>query len=139
MGAGGDLRNTFPALEHRGPVRSAVPPNGRAHRVHHGGAPRRSRGGVTVITWMRRYRKALNVSLVLVAGGFAASLFVFGASGFRGDDRSGASVATVDGEPISTERYQRRYQAYLDAYSQMYRDRFTPELAERMGLAQQVV
>src|SRR5262249_36684929 len=37
------------------------------------------------------------------------------------------------------ERYQRRYQAYMDAYSQMYRDRFTPELAERLGLPQQVV
>jgi peptidyl-prolyl cis-trans isomerase D len=92
-----------------------------------------------VISWMRRYRKALNVTLVLVAGGFAASLFVFGASGFRSDDRAAATIATVDGESISTERYQRRYQAYLDAYSQMYRDRFTPELAERMGLPQQVV
>jgi peptidyl-prolyl cis-trans isomerase D len=88
---------------------------------------------------MRRYRKALNVSLVLVAGAFAASLFVFGASGFRGDDRAAGAVATVNGESISAERYQRRYQAYLDAYTQMYRDRFTPELAERMGLSQQVV
>jgi peptidyl-prolyl cis-trans isomerase D len=88
---------------------------------------------------MRRYRKALNVSLVLVAGAFAASLFVFGASGFRGDDRAAGAVATVNGESISPERYQRRYQAYLDAYTQMYRDRFTPELAERMGLSQQVV
>lgn len=92
-----------------------------------------------MITWMRRYRKALNVSLVLVAGAFAASLFVFGASGFRGDDRAAGAVATVNGESISAERYQRRYQAYLDAYTQMYRDRFTPELAERMGLSQQVV
>ena len=92
-----------------------------------------------MITWMRRYRKILNVSLIVVAAGFAASLFVFGASGFRGDERSASSVATVNGESIPVERYQRRYQAYLDAYTQMYRDRFTPELAERMGLSQQVV
>jgi len=92
-----------------------------------------------VITWMRRYRRSLNITLIVVALGFAASLFVFGASGFRGDDRTAASVASVNGELIPAERYQRRYQAYLDAYSQMYRDRVTPELAERMGLPQQVV
>ena len=92
-----------------------------------------------MITWMRRYRRSLNITLIVVALGFAASLFVFGASGFRGDDRTAASVASVNGELIPAERYQRRYQAYLDAYSQMYRDRVTPELAERMGLPQQVM
>ena len=87
---------------------------------------------------MRRYRRILNVTLIVVAGGFVVSLFAFGAMG----DRSGQtqnSVATVNGESIPLERYQRRYQAYMDAYSQMYRDRFTPELAERLGLPQQVV
>ena len=92
-----------------------------------------------MITWMRRYRRTLNVTLIVVALGFAASLFVFGASGFRDEERAAASVAKVNGELIPTERYQRRYQAYLDAYSQLYRDRVTPELAERMGLPQQVV
>jgi len=87
---------------------------------------------------MRRYRRVLNVTLVIVAGGFVVSLFAFGAMGDR-DGRSQNSVATVNGETIPIERYQRRYQAYMDAYSQMYRDRFTPELAERLGLPQQVV
>jgi peptidyl-prolyl cis-trans isomerase D len=88
---------------------------------------------------MRHYRKILNVTLVGVAAAFAASLFIFGASGFRDDDRQRAAVATVNGEAIPVERYQRRYQTYLDAYTQMYRDRFTTELAERLGLPQQVV
>ena len=87
---------------------------------------------------MRRYRRILNVTLVVVAAGFVISLFAFGAMGDR-DARSQNSVATVNGEVIPVERYQRRYQAYMDAYSQMYRDRFTPELAERLGLSQQVV
>jgi hypothetical protein len=43
------------------------------------------------------------------------------------------------GGDVPIERYQRRYQAYLEAYSQVYRDRFTAELAERLGLPQQVV
>lgn len=87
---------------------------------------------------MRRYRRLLNVMLIVVAVGFVVSLFAFGAAGDR-DTRSQNAVATVNGEAIPVERFQRRYQAYMDAYSQMYRDRFTPELAERLGLPQQVV
>src|SRR4029434_3473656 len=37
------------------------------------------------------------------------------------------------------ERFQRRYQSYLEAYAQIYRDRFSTEMAERLGLPQQVV
>src|SRR3989442_830643 len=51
----------------------------------------------------------------------------------------GDVVATVNGEAIPVERYQRRYQAYLDAYSRVYRDRFSPTLAEQLGLPQQAV
>jgi len=91
-----------------------------------------------MITVMRRYRRSLQVGLLVVVGAFVASLFVFGSRGFDGG-RPGAAVATVNGESISVERYQRRYQAYYDAYAQVYRDRFSPELAERLGLGQQVV
>jgi peptidyl-prolyl cis-trans isomerase D len=91
-----------------------------------------------MITVMRRYRRALQISLLLVIAAFVASLFVFGAGGV-GDGNQGEWIARVNGETIPVERYQRRYQAYLDAYSQIYRDQFTPEMAERMGLSQQVV
>lgn len=90
-----------------------------------------------MITFMRRHRRSLQVGLLLVIAAFVASLFVFGASGPGGDARGG--VATVNGEEITVERYQRRYQEYLDAYAQMLRDRFSPEMAERMGLPRQVV
>src|SRR5438309_255035 len=91
-----------------------------------------------MITFMRRYRKGLQVGLLIVIAAFVASLFVFGARGV-GNDTAPDAVATVNGESIPLERYQRRYQAYVDAYSRMYRDKFTPELAERMGLPRQVV
>src|SRR5712692_5205014 len=91
-----------------------------------------------MITFMRRYRRTLQVGLLVVVAAFVASLFIFGASG---RDSGGArdSVATVNGEKISVERYQRRYQEYLSMYAQMMRERFNPEMAERLGLPQQVV
>ena len=92
-----------------------------------------------MITVMRRYRRALQVGLLLVIAAFVVtSVVVSGARPFSsGPDAN--SVASVNGESIPAERFQRRYQAYTDAYVQVYRDKFTPELAERMGLPQQVV
>jgi peptidyl-prolyl cis-trans isomerase D len=90
-----------------------------------------------MITFMRRYRRTLQVALFFVIAAFIGSLFIFGAMGPDGAGRD--SVATVNGEDISTERYQRRYQEMLDMYAQVLRDRFSPEMAERFGLAQQVV
>ena len=87
---------------------------------------------------MRRYRRALQIGLLVVIAAFVASLFVFGAGGMN-DGGDAEWVARVNGETIPVERYQRRYQAYLDAYAQVYRERFNPELAERMGISQQVV
>jgi peptidyl-prolyl cis-trans isomerase D len=91
-----------------------------------------------MITVMRRYRRVLQIGLLVVIAAFVAtSVFVFGQSSLRGDGDN--AVARVNGEPISVERYQRRYQEYLQAYAQTLRERFSPEMAERMGLPQQVV
>ncbi len=93
-----------------------------------------------MIAVMRRYRKSLQLGLLVVIAAFVASLFVFGATGSRfGGGETRDSVATVNGETIPLERFQRRYQSYLEAYAQIYRDRFSTEMAERLGLPQQVV
>ena len=94
-----------------------------------------------MITVMRRYRKSLQIGLLVVIAAFVASLFVFGVTGSRYGDSSEPrdSVATVNGEKIPIERFQRRYQSYLEAYAQIYRERFSAEMAERLGLPQQVV
>jgi peptidyl-prolyl cis-trans isomerase D len=90
-----------------------------------------------MITVMRRYRRLLQIGLLLVIAAFVlTSVFVGTMS--NGGERADA-VASVNGETIPLERYQRRYQAYLDAYSRVYRDRFSPELAEQLGLPQQTV
>jgi peptidyl-prolyl cis-trans isomerase D len=91
-----------------------------------------------MITVMRRYSKVLRVGLLVVIAAFVlTSVYVGSMSG--GARNRGDAVATVNGESIPIERYQRRYQAYLDAYSRVYRDRFSPTLAEQLGLPQQAV
>jgi peptidyl-prolyl cis-trans isomerase D len=91
-----------------------------------------------MITVMRRYRKVLQVGLLVVIAAFVlTSVYVGSLSG--GARNRGDAVAVVNGESIPIERYQRRYQSYLDAYSRVYRDRFSPALAEQLGLPQQTL
>src|SRR5213080_3590902 len=91
-----------------------------------------------MITVMRRYRRILQIGLLVVIAAFVlTSVYVGSMSG--GARNRGDVVAAVNGEAIPVERYQRRYQAYLDAYSRVYRDRFSPTLAEQLGLPQQAV
>jgi peptidyl-prolyl cis-trans isomerase D len=92
-----------------------------------------------MITFMRRYRKGLQVGLLVVIIAFVASLFVFGSRGFDGGSEAGDRVATVNGERISRKQYQDRYQAVMDYYSQVNRGRLTAEMAEQLGLPQRVV
>ena len=91
-----------------------------------------------MITLLRRYRRVLQIGLLVVIAAFVlTSVYVGSMSG--GARNRGDSVATVNGESIPVDRYQRRYQAYLDAYSRVYRERFSPALAEQLGLPQQAV
>ncbi len=92
-----------------------------------------------MITLMRRYRRGLQVGLLVVIAAFVASLFVFGSSGFdKGPERADA-VATVNGETISRRQYQDRFQGYLEMYSRGNQGRLTAELAEQLGLPSRVV
>jgi peptidyl-prolyl cis-trans isomerase D len=91
-----------------------------------------------MITVMRRYRRLLQIGLLMVIAAFILTSVYVGSRSGGAENRADA-VATVNGEPIPLERYQRRYQAYLDAYSRVYRERFSPTLAEQLGLPQQAV
>lgn len=93
-----------------------------------------------MITFMRRYRKGLQVGLLVVIVAFVASLFVFGSRSFDGSSGEGGDrVATVNGERISRKQYQDRYQAVIEYYSQMNRGRLTEEMAEQLGLRDRVI
>src|SRR5436190_2225637 len=65
-----------------------------------------------MITVMRRYRRVLHVGLLVVIAAFVlTSVYVGSMSG--GARNRGDVVATVNGEAIPVERYQRLYQDFL--------------------------
>lgn len=91
-----------------------------------------------MIQALRRNLKALSITLwVVIAAFVGTSFFVWGKGSITGGDAN--AVATVNGEEIPLERYQRLYRSYVEFYRQLYKDRFTTETAERLGIAQQVV
>jgi peptidyl-prolyl cis-trans isomerase D len=93
-----------------------------------------------MITVMRKHRKMLQIGLLLVIAAFVlSSIYVGSLAGNNGGAGRADAVAIVNGEAIPAERYQRRYEVYLNFYSQMNRGSFTPQLAEQMGLPQQVL
>ncbi|MEK6665139.1 MAG: SurA N-terminal domain-containing protein, partial [candidate division NC10 bacterium] len=80
----------------------------------------------------------LSITLwVVIAAFIGTSFFVWGKGSITGGDSN--AVATVNGEEIPLERYQRRYRSYLEFYRQVFKDRFTTETAERLGISQQAV
>lgn len=91
-----------------------------------------------MISAMRRNLKSLHVLLGVVIVAFIGTTFlVWGKGSITGSDAT--AVATVNGEEISQDRYQRRHQEYVEYYRQLFRDRFTAEQAQRMGLSQLVL
>ena len=93
-----------------------------------------------MISVMREYARSLKIVLLFVVVVFILTsgvLFYFGSGPFS----SGGShaVAVVNGEEIPPERFRRAQANMMAAYERMARQRLTPELAERLGLSQQVI
>ncbi len=93
-----------------------------------------------MITAMREYFRGLKFVLLLVIVAFVAtSVVYFGSDAIGRRGVSDHAVASVNGEEISVERFRRAYSRYMELYRQMYKDRMTPEMAERLGITQQVI
>jgi peptidyl-prolyl cis-trans isomerase D len=93
-----------------------------------------------VISSMREYFRSLKFILVIIIVAFiATSVVYFGTSALSGGSNKPNVVATVNGEEIPAERYRRAQQSLVAAYERMSKQRMTPELAERLGLNQQVM
>ena len=89
---------------------------------------------------MREYFKGLKLILLFVIVAFiATSLFYFGSGSLKGDGVRSAAPATVNGEEVPAARFQRMQRNYLEQYRRVYRQDITAEMAERMGLTQQVI
>lgn len=95
-----------------------------------------------MISVMREYARSLKMVLLIVIAVFILTsgiLFYFGTGPFGNTGGRGTAVAVVNGEEIPRDRYQRAQANIMAAYERMARQRLTPELAERLGLAQQVL
>lgn len=93
-----------------------------------------------MISMMRDYARSLKFVLLIVIVVFILTsgvLFYFGTGPFEGGPSS--AVAVVNGEEIPLERFRRAQTNLVAAYERMSNQRLTPELAERLGLSQQVV
>ena len=89
---------------------------------------------------MRAYFKGLKLVLVFVIVAFiATSLFYFGSGALKGDGARSAAPATINGEEVPPARFERMQRNYVEQYRRAYRQDITPEMAERMGLTQQVI
>lgn len=90
---------------------------------------------------MREYFRGLKLILLFVIVAFIATSFLyFGSDSLRmGNARSNAAIASVNGEEISPARFQRVQRNYIEYYRRAYQQDITPEMAERLGLTQQVI
>jgi peptidyl-prolyl cis-trans isomerase D len=93
-----------------------------------------------LISTMREYLGGLKLILLFVILAFVGTSVVYFGADAIGRKRLGDhSVATVNGEDIPVERFRRAYSSYIEFYRQIYKDRLTPEMAERLGISQQVI
>jgi hypothetical protein len=90
---------------------------------------------------MREYFRGLKLILLFVIVAFIATSFLyFGSDSLRmGNARSNPAIASVNGEEISPARFQRVQRNYIEYYRRAYQQDITPEMAERLGLTQQVI
>lgn len=92
-----------------------------------------------MISAMREYFRGLKLILLFVIVAFiATSVVYFGASSFSSGGKPNV-VATVNGEEIPAERFRRLQASYVQRYERLTRQRMTPEMIERLGVAQQVL
>jgi peptidyl-prolyl cis-trans isomerase D len=93
-----------------------------------------------LISTMREYFRGLKFVLLIVIVAFiATSVVYFGADAVSRGGVGDHAVASVNGEEIPVERFRRAYSSYVEFYRQIYKDRLTPEMAERLGIQQQVI
>jgi peptidyl-prolyl cis-trans isomerase D len=89
---------------------------------------------------MREYFRGLKfILLVVIVAFIATSLFFYGSGSLSRDSARASAPASVNGEDIPASRLQRMQRNYIEYYRRAYRQDITPEMAERMGLTQQVL
>jgi peptidyl-prolyl cis-trans isomerase D len=89
---------------------------------------------------MREYFRGLKLILLFVIVAFIATSFLyFGSDSLRSGNARSNALASVNGEEIPPARFQRVQRNYIEYYRRAYQQNITPEMAERLGLTQQVI
>jgi len=89
-----------------------------------------------MLDFMRQRARSLWIKALFLV---IALVFVFFGIGSFGDDSQVQIVVTVDDEPITLQEFQRAYRNVESNYREIYKERFTPELAQQMNLRQQTL
>ena len=93
-----------------------------------------------MISSMREYFRSLKFILVVIIVAFiATSVVYFGTSAIMGSSGRPNMVGSVNGEEIPVERYRRLQSVLVSQYERATKQRMTQEMAERLGLNQQVL
>jgi peptidyl-prolyl cis-trans isomerase D len=83
--------------------------------------------------WMRHTSRYFLAAVVIA---FVASLAYIGATK---DGTAPEWVVSVNGEAVSAVTYQRAYRTLVEQYRQVFRDRFTDDMAKSLRLQEQVL
>src|SRR6059036_888970 len=94
---------------------------------------------MTMLDRMRRHKNWLKWSLGLVCLAFVVFYIPDFLRGTGADAASGDTVATVDGNDISTGEFRRTYQAQLQAYRNAYGANVSEQLLKQLGVEQQIL
>ena len=68
-----------------------------------------------------------------------ALVFVFVGVGSFGDDPQVQILATIDGETITSQEFERAYRNVESNYREIYKERFSPELMQSLNLRQETL
>lgn len=89
-----------------------------------------------MLDFMRQRARSIWIKALFLV---IALVFVFFGIGSFGDDAQVQIIVTVDDEPITLQEFQRAYRNVETNYREVYKERFTPELARQMNLRQQTL
>ncbi|MBI3301839.1 MAG: SurA N-terminal domain-containing protein [Deltaproteobacteria bacterium] len=90
-----------------------------------------------MLEFMRRRARSTWIKVVFL---IIVAVFIFwGVGGSVGGGGRADIVAKVDGRVISTREFQRAYENVKSAYREMYKDRLTPDMLEKLNLREQTL
>jgi peptidyl-prolyl cis-trans isomerase D len=94
---------------------------------------------MTMLDRMRRHKNWLKWSLGLVCLAFVIFYIPDFLRNSGADAASGDTIATVEGQDITTAEFRRTYQAQLQAYRNAYGSNISEQLLKQLGVEQQIL